>query len=58
MGLTAACRTHDTVGTQKHGVGLKHPCKSVFRDGKNRASCVLWLKASVSGVVDTSLALL
>lgn len=48
---------HDTAGTQKCGVGLKHSCKFVFRDGKGQASCVLCMKASVSHVVVTSLAL-
>lgn len=50
---------HNTVGTQNCGVGgsLKHSCKSVFRDGKNQASFVLWMKAAVSGTADASCAL-
>lgn len=42
---------------EQGGDSLKHSCKSIFGDGKNQASCVLWMKAAVSGTADTSRAL-
>lgn len=51
---------HNTVGTWNRGVSggsLKYFCKSLFRDGKNQTSCVLWMKAAISGTAGTSCAL-
>lgn len=49
---------HNTVlELEGRGGSLKHSCKSLFRDGKNQASCVLWMKAAVSGTADASHAL-
>lgn len=53
--LPFACRTAQC-GGQKCGVSLKQSCNSVCRDGEDQTSCVVGVKASVSGVAVTSLA--
>lgn len=47
--LPFACRTAQC-GGQKCGVSLKQSCNSVCRDGEDQTSCVVGVKASVSGV--------